>query len=78
MGASAIKLLKFLMSGVGATGLEIMVLLVGCVVSFVVSLLVIKALMEYVRKHSFASFGYYRIGLGAVVLIYFLIKAIVN
>ena len=78
VGASAIKLLKFLMSGAGASGLEIMVLLVGCVVSFVVSLLVIKALMEYVRKHSFASFGYYRIGLGAVVLIYFLIKAIVN
>ena len=78
VGASAIKLLKFLMSGVGATGLEILVLLVGCVVSFVVSLLVIKALMEYVRKHSFASFGYYRIGLGAVVLIYFLIKAIVS
>ena len=77
VGASAIKLLKFLMSGVGATGLEILVLLVGCVVSFIVSLLVIKALMEYVRKHSFASFGYYRIGLGAVVLIYFLIKAIV-
>ena len=78
VGASAIKLLKFLMSGVGATGLELLVLLVGCVVSFIVSLLVIKALMEYVRKHSFASFGYYRIGLGAVVLIYFLIKAIVN
>ena len=78
VGASAIKLLKFLMSGVGATGTEIMVLIVGCVVSFIVSLLVIKALMEYVRKHSFASFGYYRIGLGAVVLIYFLIKAIVS
>ena len=78
VGASAIKLLKFLLSGVGATGTEIAVLIVGCVVSFIVSLLVIKALMEYVRKHSFASFGYYRIGLGAVVLIYFLIKAIVN
>ena len=78
VGASAIKLLKFLLSGVGATGLEVLVLIVGCVVSFVVSLLVIKALMEYVRKHSFASFGYYRIGLGAVVLIYFLIKAIVS
>ena len=76
VGASAIKLLKFLMSGVGATGIEITVLIVGCVVSFIVSLLVIKALMEYVRKHSFASFGYYRIGLGAVVLIYFLVKAI--
>ena len=78
VGASAIKLLKFLMSGVGATGTEIMVLIVGCVVSFIVSLLVIKALMEYVRKHSFASFGYYRIGLGAVVLIYFLIKGLVS
>ena len=78
VGASAIKLLKFLASGVGATGTEVAVLVVGCVVSFIVSLLVIKALMEYVRKHSFASFGYYRIGLGAVVLIYFLIKAIVS
>ena len=76
VGASAIKLLKFMMSGVGASGMEITVLLVGCVVSFIVSLLVIKALMEYVRKHSFASFGYYRIGLGAVVLIYFLVKGI--
>ena len=78
VGASAIKGLKFLMSGVGASGLEIAVLLVGCVVSFIVSLLVIKALMEYVRKHSFASFGYYRIGLGAVVLVYFIIKAIIT
>ena len=78
VGASAIKLLKFLLSGVGATGTEIAVLIVGCVVSFIVSLLVIKALMEYVRKHSFASFGYYRIGLGAVVLVYFLVKAIAS
>ena len=77
VGASAIKLLKVLMSGVGASGMEIAVLIVGCVVSFLVSLLVIKALMEYVRKHSFASFGYYRIGLGIVVLIYFLIKGMV-
>ena len=78
VGASAIKLLKFLLSGVGATGTEIAVLIVGCVVSFIVSLLVIKALMEYVRKHSFASFGYYRIGLGAVVLLYFIIKGILQ
>ena len=78
VGASAIKLLKFLVSGVGATGTEITVLIVGCVVSFIVSLLVIKALMEYVRKHSFASFGYYRIGLGALVLVYFLVKAIAS
>ena len=77
VGASAIKFLKFLVSGVGATGTEIAVLIVGCVVSFLVSLFVIKALMEYVRKHSFASFGYYRIGLGAVVLLYFAIKAMI-
>ena len=76
VGASAIKFLKFLLSGVGATGTEITVLIVGCVVSFIVSLLVIKALMEYVRKHSFSAFGYYRIGLGTVVLLYFLIKGI--
>ena len=74
VGASGIKGLKFLMSGVTATGSEIMILIVGCVVSFIVSLLVIKGLMEYVRKHSFASFGVYRIVLGLVVLLYFLIK----
>lgn len=71
LGASAIKGLKFLLSGVSATGLEIGVLVVGCVVSFVVSLLVIKGLMEYVRRHSFSIFGVYRIVLGIVVLGYF-------
>ena len=72
LGASAIKGLKFILSGVSATGTEIGVLVVGCVVSFVVSLLVIKGLMEYVRKHSFSAFGIYRIVLGVVVLAYFL------
>ena len=71
LGASAIKGLKFLLSGVSATGTEIGVLIVGCVVSFLVSLAVIKGLMEYVRNHSFAAFGVYRIILGAVVLLYF-------
>ena len=70
--ASAIKLLKFMLSGVGITQTEIMILAVGCVVSFVVSLLVIKGLMEYVRKHSFSAFGVYRIILGAIVLAYFI------
>ena len=73
LGASAIKGLKFLLSGTAAGALEIGVLLVGCVVSFIVSLLVIKALMEYVRKHSFSAFGVYRIILGVIVLAYFLI-----
>ena len=76
LGASAIKLLKyFLESGFGMSGLEIGILLTGCVVSFLVSLLVIKGLMEYVRKHSFSAFGVYRIILGAIVLLYFLIFA---
>ncbi len=74
LGASAIKFLKFLLSGATAGATEIAVLLVGCVVSFVVSLLVIRALMEYVRKHSFSAFGVYRIVLGILVLAYFVIR----
>ena len=73
LGASAIKGLKFLLSGVSATGTEIGVLVVGSIVSFVVSLLVIRGLMEYVRKHSFSAFGVYRILLGIVVLGYFVL-----
>ena len=77
LGASGLKFVKFLLSGVGATGTEIAVLLVGCLVSFIVSFLVIKALMEYVRKHSFSVFGVYRIVLGVLVLGYFLITTLV-
>jgi undecaprenyl-diphosphatase len=73
LGASALKLLKFMMEGVSATATEIIVLITGCVVAFVVSLLVIRALMAFVQKRSFAPFGIYRIILGAVVLLYFLI-----
>ena len=75
LGASAIKGLKFLLSGVQATGTEIGVLVVGCIVSFIVSLLVIRGLMEYVRKHSFSAFGVYRIVLGIIVLAYFALFA---
>ena len=74
LGASALKFLKFMLSGVSAGGLEIAVLVVGCAVSFVVSMIVIKGLMEYVRKRSFAAFGVYRIILGALVLVYFLVR----
>ncbi len=77
LGASALKLLKFLLSGVSAGGLELAVLAVGCIVSFVVSLLVIKGLMEYVRKHSFSVFGVYRIVLGVLVIGYFLVKTLI-
>lgn len=76
VGASGLKLVKFLTSGVSVTGVEIGVLLVGCLVSFLVSFLVIKALMDYVRSHSFRVFGIYRIALGIVVLIYFLFTLI--
>ena len=74
LGASAIKGLKFILSGTAITGTEIGVLMVGSVVSFVVSMLVIRSLMEDVRKHSFSVFGVYRIVLGIIVLGYFLLK----
>ena len=77
LGASALKLLKFMLSDATATGTEIALLVVGCIVSFVVSLLVIRGLMEYVRKHSFASFGIYRIVLGVIVLGWFVIGQLV-
>ena len=77
LGASALKLLKFMLSGVSATGLDIALLAIGCVVAFVVSFLVIKGLMDYVRKHSFKIFGIYRIALGVLVIGYFVIKTIV-
>jgi undecaprenyl-diphosphatase len=77
LGASALKLLKFLLDGASATATELGVLVVGTLISFLVSLLVIKALMEYVRKHNFSSFGVYRIILGIVVLGYFGIRALI-
>lgn len=75
LGASAIKLLKFFLSGASFTAMELLILLVGCTVSYIVSLAVIRGLMSYVRKHSFAAFGVYRILLGAAVLVYFLLIA---
>ncbi len=67
LGASLLKMLKF-----GAiAGSELGVLIVGMIVSFVVSLFVIKFLMGYIRKHDFKVFGYYRIALGIIVLLAF-------
>ena len=68
-GLSGLKLLKF---GFAFTASELIILLVGCLVAFVVSLLVIKFLMSYIKRHDFAVFGLYRIVLGIIVLIYFL------
>ena len=77
LGASALKLVKYLFEGLIPSMTEIMVLVVGCVVSFIVSMLVIKALMEYVRKRSFSAFGVYRIILGALVIGYYLVTTFV-
>lgn len=78
VGASGLKALKFIKAGTAMTGNETMILLVGCIVSFLVSLFIIRSLMEYVRKHSFSAFGVYRIILGALVLAYFLISSLVK
>ncbi len=67
-GASALKLLKF---GLAFTSVELAVLIVGMVVAFVVSIIAIKFLMGYIKKHDFKAFGWYRIVLGIIVLVYF-------
>ena len=77
LGASALKTLKFILEGVSVTSTDIGVLVVGCVVSFIVSLLVIKGLMDYVRKHNFSVFGWYRIVLGILVVGYFVLKTLI-
>ena len=69
-GASLLKVLKF---GFAFTGLELAVLFTGMAVAFVVSMVVIKFLMTYIKRHDFKVFGWYRIVLGAIVLAYFLI-----
>ncbi len=72
-GASALRLVKFFLKGNGFAPNEAMVLAVGCVVAFVVSLAVIRFLMGYIRRHDFRPFGWYRIALGAAVIAYFLL-----
>lgn len=68
LGASAVKLIK---SGLGFSGFEWSVIFIGSVVAYIVSLFAIKFLMDYIRKHDFKAFGYYRIVLGFLVLGYF-------
>lgn len=70
-GASLLKLIKF---GLAFTGTEIMILILGCLVSFIVSILAIKFLVGYIKKHDFKVFGWYRIVLGVLVLGYFVGK----
>lgn len=74
-GASLLKLVKF---GFVFTGSELAVLLIGMAVAFLVSVFVIKFLMDYIKKHDFKVFGWYRIVLGILVLMYFGGKAILK
>ena len=76
VGASAIKLLKFLMVST-FTLPQVIYLLIGCVVAFAVSMLVIKFLMNFVKKHDFKVFGYYRIALGLVVIATLIIPTLI-
>ena len=69
LGASLLKLLKF---GFNFTGSELLILLVGMIVAFVVSVVVIRFLMDYIKRHDFKVFGWYRIVLGIVVIAYFM------
>lgn len=73
-GASLLKLLK---AGFAFSSTEVVYLLLGMAVAFVVSILAIKFLMSYIKKHDFQVFGWYRIVLGIVVLAYFIIKTLV-
>ena len=70
-GASLLKLVKF---GFNYTASEAVILIVGMVVAFVVSMVSIKFLMDYIKKHDFKVFGVYRIILGIIVLVYFLMR----
>ena len=67
-GASLLKIVKF---GFAFTGMELAILLIGMIVAFLVSILVIRFLMGYIKKHDFKVFGWYRIVLGILVLVYF-------
>jgi undecaprenyl-diphosphatase len=74
-GASLLKVVKY---GMNFTGSQIFYLILGMVVAFVVSIYSIKFLMGYIRQHDFKFFGYYRIVLGAVVLLYFIVTAFIG
>lgn len=67
-GASLLKVLKF---GLAFTGMELALLLIGTVVSFLVSVMIVRFLMSFIKKHDFKIFGWYRIVLGIIVLLYF-------
>lgn len=74
LGASALKILKFFLEGNVFTGEQIAIMIVGLVVAYAVSVFAIKFLMGYIRKHDFKVFGYYRIAVGILIILYFAIS----
>ncbi len=78
LGASGLKILKYVMGGNSFSGQELSILLVGLVTAFVVSLFAIKALIRYVRNHSFSGFGVYRIILGLALIAYTVVTMLVQ
>lgn len=74
LGASGLKLVKFVLSGASVTSIEWAVLISGFIVTFIVSVLAIKFLMTYIRKHDFKAFGVYRIILGIIVILSVIFK----
>lgn len=74
-GASLLKVVKYILDiGFVFSSTELLLLFVGCITAYVISLFIIRFLISYVRKHDFKVFGYYRIALGIIVLAYFLLK----
>ncbi len=74
LGDSLLKILDFISEGGGFAGSELAILLVGMATAFIVSIFIIRFLLSYIKKHDFKVFGYYRIVLGLLVLLYFLLQ----
>ncbi len=74
LGASGLKILKFIIKGGSVSGFELLLLFVGIVVAFLISLVTIRFLMDFVKRHSFKAFGVYRIILGIAVILYFVVS----
>ena len=76
-GASGLKVVKYIAGGSSFTMAEVLALIVGCLVAFLVSMAAIRFLMNYVKKHTFTAFGWYRIALGIVVLVIWVLQSFV-
>lgn len=74
LGASALKVLKFFLDGGSFGGMESLLLAIGCAVAFAVSIVAIRFLTDFVKKHSFSAFGVYRILLGVIVLLVYFVR----